>query len=188
MRNGRRLRGIGLGAIALALGGLGLGADAPPRTIDAGGLTFQVPSAWKSSKPSSTMRRAQLTVEPAEGDTDPAELVVFAFPGGAGTVDANVKRWQSQFRDKDGNPPKVDSKTVQGKNAEVTRVEIAGHYIAPKFPGSVEVNDKPHWRLLGAIVQTNDTGYYLKMIGPEKTMNAAKAEFDGMLKSVNVEK
>ena len=54
--------------------------------------------------------------------------MVYAFPGGAGTVDANVKRWQSQFRDADGNPPKIESKTVKGKNVEVTRVETAGHY------------------------------------------------------------
>ncbi len=77
------------------------------------------------------MRRAELKVEPIEGDDYPAELVVFAFPGGVGTVEANLERWKRQFKDKDGNPPKIESKKVKGKNVEVTRVETSGHYHPP---------------------------------------------------------
>src|SRR5512135_2781388 len=95
------IRAVGLVAAALVLGSLG--ADEPPRTIEAGGLSFEAPGSWKASQPRSSMRRAQLSVAPARGDDEPAELVVFAFPGGAGTVEQNVKRWQSQFRDADGN-------------------------------------------------------------------------------------
>jgi hypothetical protein len=182
-------RRSGLGALVLLLGlGSGLGADAPPQTIDAGGLTFQAPASWKSSKPTSTMRRAQLKVDPVAGDTDPAELVVFAFPGGAGGVQANLQRWQEQFRDKDGKPPRIESKTVQGKNTDVIRVEIAGRYVAPKFPGSAETYDKPDYHLLGAIVTTEDTGYFLKMVGPDKTMIAARPAFDELLASIKVGK
>src|SRR3954447_13552055 len=119
-------RYLHLSTLAFTL--LCLGADAPTRTIEAEGLTFRAPEAWKSSKPTSTMRKAQLSVEPARGDKDKAELAVYKFPGGAGTVQANIDRWQSQFRDKDGKAPKVESKTVKGKNVDVTRVEVAGTY------------------------------------------------------------
>ena len=112
----------------MAVAVLAVGADEPKKTIEAGGLTFKAPEAWKTIPTRSTMRVAQLQVEPKKGDDFPALLVVYAFPGGAGTVDANVKRWQSQFKDADGNPPKIESKTVKGKNVEVTRVETAGHY------------------------------------------------------------
>ena len=179
------LRRIALGSIAVAL--IGLGADAPPKTIDAGGLTFEVPGSWKAAKPASSMRRAQLTVEPVKGDEEPAELIVFAFPGGAGGVDANVKRWQSGFKDQDGNPPKVDTKVVKGKNVEVTRVEIAGHYVAAVAPGSPEVNNKPNFRLLGGIVQSGGTGYFLKMVGPDKTVKEASKGFDDLLASMKAE-
>ena len=60
-----------------------MGADEPKQTIDAKGLTFETPKAWKSSPPTSEIRRAQLKVEPIEGDDYPAELIVFAFRGGA---------------------------------------------------------------------------------------------------------
>jgi hypothetical protein len=184
----RVLRRFGLGAIAVVLGGLGLGADAPTQTIDAGGLTFQVPTAWKSSPPTSTMRRAELKVAPAEGDTEPAELVVFAFPGGAGSVEANIKRWQGQFKDEKGNPPRIDSKTVKGKNVDVTRVETAGHYFPMTFPGQPKQVDRPNYRLLGAIVQAGETAYFLKMVGPDKTMQAARPDFDQLIASVSAEK
>jgi hypothetical protein len=182
------LRRFGLGAIAVVLGGLALGADAPTQTIDAGGLTFQVPAAWKSSPPTSRMRRAELKVAPAEGDKDPAELVVFAFPGGAGTVEDNIKRWQDQFKDEKGDPPRIDSKKVKGKNVDVTRVETAGHYFPMTFPGQPKQADRPNYRLLGAIVQAGETGYYLKMVGPDKTMQAARPDFDQLIASVSTEK
>ena len=88
--------------------------------------------------PSSEMRRAQLKVEPIEGDDYPAELIVFAFHGGAGTVEANLTRWQKLFKDEDGNPPKIESKKVQAKNVEVTRAETSGHYYPTAFPGAPE--------------------------------------------------
>ncbi len=179
-----RIRSFRLGAIAATL--LAIGADAPPQTIDAGGMTFQAPASWKSNKPSSTMRRAQLKVVQVEGDSEPAELVVFAFPGGAGTVEANVSRWQSQFKDKDGKPPKIESKTIKGKNVEVIRVETGGQYVAAEFPGSPKMVNKPNFHLLGAIVQTPSTGYFFKMIGPDKTMTAAEAGFDSLITSITV--
>jgi hypothetical protein len=130
------------------------------------------------------MRRAQLKVDPVKGDEDPAELLVFSFPGGGGTAEANIKRWQGFFRDDAGNPPRIESKTVKGKNVDVIRVETSGRYVAPVSPGSSERYDKPNYHLLGAIVQTDDAGYYLRMIGPEKTMVAARAGFDELVASI----
>src|SRR5947207_10488549 len=152
----------------LALTMLLIGADGPKQTVDARGLSFQAPASWKSSPPTSQMRLAQLKVDPVEGDDFPAEVVVTAFPGGAGSVDANLKRWQGMFKDKDGNPPRIDSKKVKGKNVEVIRAETSGHYSPPQF-GRPEP-DRPDARLLGAIVMTDRVSYYIRMIGPNKTM------------------
>jgi len=101
-------------------------------------------------------------------------------------VDANVKRWQDQFRDADGNPPKIESKTVKGKNVEVTRVETAGHYKPSAMPGMAPEPDRENARLLGAIVVTERVGYFLKMVGPDKTMTLARPAFDELLSSIEV--
>jgi hypothetical protein len=65
----------------LALTMLLVGADGPKQTVAARGLSFQAPASWKSSPPASQMRLAQLKADPLEGDSYPAELVVYAFGG-----------------------------------------------------------------------------------------------------------
>jgi len=173
-----------LAGVAVAV--LAVGADDPKKTIDAGGMTFKAPDSWKTIPTRSQMRKAQLQVEPVKGDDFPALLVVYAFPGGAGSVDANVKRWQSQFKDADGNPPKIVSKTVKGKNVEVTKVETSGHYTPGQFPGVAPEPERDNARLLGAIVVTEQVGYFLKMVGPDKTMDSIRPAFDELISSIEV--
>jgi hypothetical protein len=180
----RRLAATGLGFVAIA--SLAFGADDTKQVIDAKGLTFEVPSSWKSSPPEKAMRRAQLSVEPQEGDDYAAELIVYAFPGGAGSVEANLKRWQNLFKDKDGNPPKIESKKVQGKNVEVTRAETVGHYFPAQFGGKPEP-DRDNARLLGAIIIGDDIGYFIRMVGPDKTMLKVRPDFDAMLATMKLE-
>jgi hypothetical protein len=172
-------------ATLLLLGAMG--ADQKTQTIKARGLSFQAPADWKASEPQSKMRAAELKAGPVEGDKEPAELVVFVFPGAAGTVQANIDRWQSQFEDENGQPPKVTSEKRKGKNVAATFVEIAGRYVAPIRPGSPEKFNKPGFRLLGAIVETPEASYFLKMVGPDKTMKANKQAFDDLIKSLAVE-
>jgi len=163
------------------------GADDKTQTVDGRGITFEAPTDWKLEAPKSEMRRAQLKIEPAKDDKQGAELILFAFPGGAGSVDANVERWQRMFRDKDGNPPKVDVKTVKGQNTDVNRVEIAGNYTPMTFPGQQKQASRDNYRLLGAIVITPETGYFLRMVGPEKTVAGAREDFDKLVKSLKVD-
>lgn len=163
-----------------------MGADEPKQTIDAKGLTFEAPKAWKPSPPKSEMRRAQLKVEPIEGDDYPAELIVFAFRGGAGSVEDNLTRWQKLFRDDEGNPPKIESKKVQAKNVEVTRAETSGHYYPASFGGRKEL-DRPGARLLGVIVTGEKYSYYIRMVGPDKTMKKLKDDFDEMVKTIKLD-
>ena len=95
-------------------------------------------------------------------------------------MEANLKRWRKLFKDKDGNPPKIDSKTVKGKNVDVTRAETSGHYYPAQFGGRPEP-DRADARLLGAIVAGDEVSYYIRMVGPDKTMNKIRADFDAML-------
>ena len=172
-----------LGGLAVLLTATLATADDATQKIDAGGLTFQAPSAWKSTAPESQMRRAQLEINPAAGDEDPAKLVVFAFPGG-GLVDANIERCARCSRTKKAMTAEAQTKKVKGQNAEVTRVEIAGHYYPSNFPGQKREPDREGYRLLGGIVVTDDSSYFLRLVGPEKTVSAAKDGFDKLLASI----
>jgi hypothetical protein len=170
---------------ALAFAFLAAAAEDSKQKIDAGGVSFLAPASWKSTPPASQMRRAELKVEPIEGDDYPAELVVYVFPGGAGSVEANLERWQKLFKDKEGKPPKIESKSVKGKNVDVTRAETSGHYFPAQFGGRREP-DREGARLLGAIVMTDQAGYYLRMVGPDKTMIKLRPAFDELLTTIEV--
>lgn len=163
-----------------------IGDDKPVQTINGGGITFEVPAGWKSAKPSSSMRRAQLSIPPVEGDKDAPECVLFAFPGGAGTVEANIERWAGQFRGEDNTPPKPESCKLKGKNTEVTRVDISGRFVAPVFPGSPDTENKAGYRLMGAIVVTPQVSYFLKIVGPEATMKSSAKDFDALISSMKI--
>lgn len=177
-------------SLGLALIGAGLSSSAQEpksteaaqtRTISVGDLTLEVPSTWKSLRPTSAMRQAELEIPAAEGDSKPGNLSVFVFPGGAGTVDANVQRWQAQFKDAAGQTPKVESAKVKGANVDVRRVEVAGTYVEPPFAGG---GTFPGYRLLGAIVEAPQAAYFFKLVGPDQTIQQAEAGFDAMIATI----
>ena len=64
--------------------------------LEVAGYSFPAPADWKSSPPSSNMRKAQFSVPGKSGKA--GEVVFFYFgSGGAGGVKANVDRWMKQF-------------------------------------------------------------------------------------------
>ena len=158
------------------------------KKVSSGPLSFEVPSSWKSEKPKSSMRAAQIKVEPVKGDQDSAELVVTAFPTGAGGVEQNIARWEKGFVDADKKTPKAKVEKKKGINVDVTRVEVSGHYVAAMMPGQPGNYDKPGYKLLGAIVITDSGSFFFKFTGPEKTISAKAKEFDTMIESIKVEK
>lgn len=167
-----------LGVAVLATFALGAAQDT--QDIDAAGLKFQAPKAWKNNPPKNQMRAANLVVPAAEGDKEPAELVISAFPGGAGTVAANIARWEQQFKDAAGKAVKAETKTVKTKSGDATRVEVAGVFTEPTF-GRGEPTPKSGYRLVGAIIETAQGAYFLKLTGPEKTIKEATPAFDKLV-------
>lgn len=150
-----------------------------------GSISVQAPAAWQASQPSSSMRKAQWAI--GSGD-QAAELAVFHFgTSGAGSLQANLDRWYSQFEQPDGKTPsrdvaQVENKTIAGM--QVTQVQVSGRYVAETRPGSGERVDKANHAMLAAIIEAADGAYYLKMVGPEATVKDARAGFEAMLASV----
>ena len=80
----------------------------------------------------------------------------------------------------------VSPELLKGKNVEVTRVETAGHYKPGAIPGMAPEPERENARMLVAIVPTDKVGYFLKMVGPDKTMTALKPSFDALISSLEV--
>jgi hypothetical protein len=152
---------------------------APPghggAAAEADDIAYDAPATWTSAPNPSPMRKATFKIPKAGGDTEDAELAVSAAAGG---VEANIKRWEQQFGDAKA---KTDARTVNG--LKVTVVEIKGKVGAGGMMGMPATAAKDNQMLLGAVVDAGDRQHFFKMVGGEKTVTAAKKDFDKFVSS-----
>jgi hypothetical protein len=151
--------------------------------VGAGGLAWTAPAGWTRETPSSGMRRAQYRVSGPGGD---AECVVFYFGAGeGGDPRSNAERWAGQFTRADGKPAELKTWPLQGSSVEVTMVEVRGTYHGgPTMGAGAAPRPMPDSMLLGAIAKGPDANWFWKFTGPEKTVGAERAAFEGMLRSL----
>lgn len=145
-------------------------------------LKFTVPAGWIEEERTSSMRVAQYRLPKATSDTEDASLVLYYFgQGQGGSAAANVERWVSQMKQAEGSSAKQESLEVNG--LKVTTVDVAGTYVAETAPGSGTFHNKPGYRLRAAVVETPNGSYYVKLVGPEKTVAQWNESFLSYLKS-----
>ena len=153
------------------------------------GLRFTAPKEWTVRAPSSTMRVAEYVLPRAAGDAEDGELVVYFFGGSGGSVDANIERWLGQMQQPDGKASRDvatrASRVVNGLN--VTTLDLGGTYVAEVRPGSSERHNKPGFWMRAAVITTGRGPYFVKAVGPAKTMATWKAGLDAFIGSMRVE-
>lgn len=147
---------------------------------NAAGIQWKVPVGW-SLQGERMIRVATYTIPVAEGDPEPGECAVFFFgTGQGGDVDMNIERWAAQFEEK----PPVSKSTTEINGLSVTKVEIAGNYLAPAGPMMESQGTKQNFLLLGAIVEAPGGYVFFKSTGPKKTMEGSKPAFDALLSTL----
>lgn len=151
-----------------------------------GSLVGTRPAEWVEEKPTSAMRKAQLRLPRAAGDADDATLVVFHFGPMAGSVDANLDRWLSQMAQPDGKPSREKARIERGESAGMKRtiLDVSGRYVAEAMPGGGDRMDKPGWRMVAAVVEAKDGAFYVKVVGPQKTVAAHEKGIRAFLDSL----
>ena len=149
-------------------------------------LKFRVPAGWVEEERTSSMRVAQYRLPRAEGDTEDASLVLYYFgQGQGGTTAANMERWVGQMKQADGSASKDKAKeeNFEANGLKVATVDVAGTYVAETAPGSGTLLNKPGYRLRAAVVETPKGSYFVKLVGPEKTVTHWNDSFMSYLKS-----
>lgn len=148
------------------------------------GLQFDVPTEWQDLPSTSPMRLAQMIIPGPGGN---AEVALFRFPGGAGTVEQNVTRWAGQFTAPDGSTPTPKSEVAELGGLSVTTVTLEGTYIAPVSPRDPSNRfNEPNWAMLGVIVQGAGDPYFFKIVGPAATLTAWQPALVAFAKSFRV--
>ena len=132
------------------------------------------------------MRVAQYKLPKAEGDSEDASLVLYYFGATqGGTAQANIDRWISQMQQSGGGSSKdnarTDTMTVNG--LKVTSVDVSGTYTAEMAPGSGTFHNDANYRLRAAVVETPKGNYFVKLVGPAKTVGRWEQTYSDYLKS-----
>jgi hypothetical protein len=162
-------------------------APAPPgQPLALSGLSLTVPQAWSARPLTSKMRVAQYEL-PGAGGAAAADLTVYHFGAqGAGSIDANLDRWYSQFEQPDGRPSR-DAAAVERFEVDgvpITLVDVSGRYVAQTTPGSAERHDDPDFRMLAAIADAGGGAYYFKLVGPQATVARWRDPFVAALRTL----
>lgn len=148
------------------------------------GMKSKVPAGWKEEQPSSSMRMGQFKLPKADGDPEDAEIALFYFKGGSGSVDANLKRQLAKFKAPEGKaePENKVDKIKVGK-VEATYQDVKGTFLSkfPPFAPNAKITEKTDWRQLYVVFTTDNGEFYLTLLGPTKTVEKHKKDFEEWL-------
>jgi hypothetical protein len=165
-------------------------AKKPPVPTAIGPLEMNVPGEWIKRKPVRQFRILEWGVPTAEGDDKAPVCYVSELGGGGGGAEANIRRWEGEYDEKDGEPKK-DKFEVEG--VKITVVDVAGVFKesmggGPFAPGKVEL--RKGYRTLAAWVEPEggDRVFSIKMVGPKKSVGAQRDDFLAMVKSTKAKK
>ena len=147
-----------------------------------GELRLKAPDGWVSERPSSGMRVSQYQLPAAEGDTEGASLVVYYFGAGqGGSVNANLERWIGQMQTTSTEKPKTETTTVNGM--KVTLLDVSGTYAGSDMGGGGASSTKPNFRMRAGVIETPRGAYFIKLVGPQKTVARWDQGFQEFVKS-----
>ncbi len=172
-----------IAAVLTAVLAGGLAADDKKGvTVEWGGAKSTTPAGWKEETPSNKMRMAQFRLAKEKGDPEDAELALFVSPGG-GSIEANLDRQVKKFElAKDAKP--AVSKVKIGKE-DATYQDITGTYLKKTAPFDPNAKTTKHdnYRQIYVIFEGKDAVYSLTLVGPTKTVEKHKKDFDEWLKN-----
>jgi hypothetical protein len=153
--------------------------------VKLGGLESRTPRDWYEEKPTNRMGVYQFRLSPIEDDKDNAEVVIFYFgEGQGGSVEQNIKRWKDSFVPPEGK--KIDDVAKVQKmnvgNIPVTYLDIQGTYRFPSFNPNDKTTIRPNYRMLAVVFESKKGPYFIRMVGPAKTVAYYKKGFDEWIK------
>ena len=153
------------------------GATDDASRVEIAGLVLPKPATWTWQQPTMQFRTLQYAVPGAADSTGSAELIFSLFKAGdGGPIEGNITRWAGQFRTADGaaSTPIRSERTVAG--LKVTLVENRGGYVPMGAPAP-----RAGYAQLGAIVEAPGRNVFIRLVGPESTVDANRAAFEAMV-------
>jgi hypothetical protein len=152
-----------------------LGNKGGPVELDR--ITLEAPAGWERREASSGFVLAEFYLPKTEGDERDGRLTVSTA---GGDIEANIERWRGQFG---GKPDEESRRTIEASGLEVTLVDFAGEFEDQRGPFA-PATKQPDSRMLAAIIPVDDELFFVKAVGPEKTIAAHEEQFVAFVESV----
>lgn len=159
-------------------------ADEKAKAIALGRFQVDAPADWEARQPKSRIIAYEFAAPASEGDDEEGRLTVMAAGGG---IEANIERWYTQWKQPDGSPTKdrakVDREKIAGQ--EVYIVDISGTYLDRPAPfARAPAVERENYRMLAAIIATDEAHFFFKFYGPRKTISDQRDQFLAMVRSL----
>ena len=175
------LRQMWAGAVLLAVAAGGRAAD-QGAAVEIDGMKSPAPAGWKKGNPASQMQYAVFSLPKADGDKEDTTLTIYFFgQGGGGGVPANIKRWQGMFKPPAAENSKTESIKVGA--VPVTTLDISGTFLFKARPMDATAVEKPDYRMVGVVFESKNGPYFMRFVGPAKSVEKNKKDFDEWLKN-----
>lgn len=154
-------------------------APADDRTIELPEFTLTAPEGWTREKPRSRIVEHEFSAPAAEGDELKGRITMMHS---GGSLEDNVDRWRGQFAEIDAaSPDEPEKRTIAGQ--EVVVVDIMGTFKDSPGPFAPGV-DREGYRMLGAILLLEDGTFFVKFVGPQKTVTENEEAFNALLETL----
>lgn len=142
-------------------------------------FTFEFGEPWIRQQVMSPMRAGQLTYD--HETLDDVDVILYYFgEGQGGGTQANIDRWIGQF---EGTP---ESETVEEEvgDRKITLLTAKGTYMESMGgPFSGNKTAMPNYTMLAAILPSDKGAVFLKLTGPDASVEAMKDAFIELAKS-----
>jgi len=143
---------------------------APPSSTD-NPAQWTKPDGW-NAQPLSEMRLGSFKVDGADGRS--ADISVTAFPGEAGGLSSNLNRWRGQLQ--------IAPLSDEELSSVIQRTEI-DNVPAYLVDFQTENNNPKPARILGAVFQTADRSWFVKMTGAPDLLESQRQKFLDFVRS-----
>lgn len=170
-----------IAAALLAVLAGGLSADDKGTPVEWAGLKSIAPAGWKKETPMDKLglRVGQFKLPGADGE---AELALFITKGG-GSTEANLERQVKKFELAKDAKPTVSKMKIGTYDAMYQ--DISGTLLKkfPPFDPNAKITRVDNQRQIYVIFEGKEDVYSLTLLGPAKTIEKNKKDFDEWLKN-----
>jgi hypothetical protein len=129
---------------------------------------FTAPPEWQA-RPARFMTDQIFALPRAEGDPEDGDLAISSLPRHV-TLDMNINRWCLQFGYQGEECRKATKqRKLEGTKFPTAIVDISGTYQPGAMMGPA-VEPKEGYRMLAAEIIAPQRRWYVKLVGPEKTV------------------